>query len=114
MRLRYGNMDIGRSGFLQQLYDQKNLKKEYYGKIIDIDEEVSIWTDKDQYIVKHGKQNSYFGSLEHCFNDICENQVKIRLIENSEKNIKRIIEIHKETSEWLKNIFRNLETPRFQ
>ena len=91
----------------------KKSKKEYYGKIIDINDEVSIWADKDQYIVKYGKQNSYFGSLEHCFNDIFKNQVKVRLIENPEKNIKRIIGIHKETSEWLKNIFRKIETPSF-
>jgi len=89
----------------------KKSKKALYGKIIDIDDEISIYADKDQYIIRYGRHNYYFGSLEHCFADIFENRVKTRLIENPQKNIERIIEIHKETAKWLKSLFREMENP---
>jgi len=90
----------------------KKIKKEYYGKIIDISDDISIWADAHQYIIHYGKKYCYFDSLEHCFTDIFENKIKAHLIENTEKNIERIIEIHKETSIWLKSIFKSIENPR--
>jgi len=91
----------------------KKSKKEHYGKIVDISEDVSIFADRNQYIVKYGKRSCYFGTLEHCFNDIFEERVKVKLIENQKKDMKEIIKIIEDTQEWLKSIFREIETPSF-
>jgi len=91
----------------------KKIKKEYYGKVIDIEDDVSIWADRNQYIVKYGKRYCYFGYLEHCFNDIFSERVKVKLIENQKKDMEEIIKIIKETEKWLKSIFREIEKPLF-
>ena len=92
---------------------KKKNKKEYYGKIIDIADDVSIFADRNQYIVKYGKHNCYFGTLEHCFNDIFEERVKVKLIENQKKDMKEIIKIIEDTRKWLKSIFKEIEKPLF-
>ena len=86
-------------------------KRGILGKIIDIDEDSAIFADKSQYILNNNNRSSYFTSLEACFQFLFEEKVKIRLAENSEKNIKEIIEIHKEVAKWLKSIFRSIENP---
>lgn len=91
----------------------KKSKKEFYGKIIDIEDDISIFADRNQYIVKYGKQNCYFGTLEQCFNDIFEERVKVKLIENQKKDMEEIIKIIEDTRKWLKNIFNKIETPPF-
>ena len=91
----------------------KKTKKEYYGKIIDIEDDVSIWADRNQYIVKYGKRQCYFGYLEECFVDIFSERVKVKLIENQKKDMEEIIKIIKETEKWLKSIFREIEKPLF-
>jgi len=89
----------------------KKSKARTTGLIIKIDNKTSIFADRDQYIVQRNQRNSYFGSLEHCFNAIFQDEVKDNLIDNPEKNIKRIVEIHKETARWLKEVFRRIENP---
>jgi len=91
----------------------KKIKKEYYGLIVKISDDVSIFADRNQYIVKYGKRSCYFGTLEHCFNDIFEEQIKVKLIKNQKKDMKEIIKIIEDTQEWLKSIFRKIETPSF-
>lgn len=83
------------------------------GKIIDIDDEVSITADKYQYIVITNRHRTYHTSLEDCFQHIFRFKIKTNLVANPEKNIERIVEIHKETAAWLKKIFRSTEYPSF-
>jgi len=89
----------------------KKSKVRTSGLIIKVDDKTSIFADRDQYIVQRNQRNSYFGSLEHCFNAIFQDKVKDSLIDNPEKSIKRIIEIHKETAKWLEDVFRRIENP---
>jgi len=91
----------------------KKTKKEYYGLVVKIDDDVSIFADKNQYIVKYGKHNCYFGTLEHCFNDIFEERVKVKLIENQKKDMEEIIKIIEDTRKWLKMLFKKIEKPLF-
>jgi len=92
----------------------KKNKKEYRGLIIKIDGNVSIWADGYQFKVKYGKRNHYLDSLESCFNDIFEEQVKVKLIENQKKDMKEIIKIIEDTRKWLKSIFKEIEKPLFR
>lgn len=89
---------------------EKKIKK-VCGKILDVDDNISIWADRMQYIVKINNHSTYHLSLEGCFQFIFEEEVKTRLIDNPKKNIERIIEIHKETAKWLKDIFKKVEAP---
>ena len=84
----------------------KKKKKEYYGKVIDISDDISIFADRNQYVVKHGKHNCYFGTLEESFNDILKERVKVRLIENQKKDMEEIIRIIEDTRKWLKMFFK--------
>ena len=96
-------------------------RQKILGKIIDIDDETVISADKYQYILRQkvgvNKEglvlyhNSYFTSLEACFQFIFEEKIKMRLIKNPEKNIQEIVKIHKEVAKWLKSIFRTVENP---
>ena len=86
-------------------------KKMIHGKVLDIDDRISIRVDMNQYIVQGFGNYHYFSSLEECFKDIFEMKVKIRLIENPQKNIKKIVEIHKEVAKEIKDIFRRVENP---
>ena len=58
--------------------------------ILKINNNVSIWSDFRQYIVKVGKVRWYFGSIEECFLDIYEHLCKGKLEENMEKNLQEI------------------------
>ena len=91
----------------------KKIKKEYYGLVVKIDDDVSIFADKNQYIVKYGKHNHYLDSLESCFNDIFEERVKVKLIENQKKDMEEIIKIIEDTRKWLKSLFNKIEKPLF-
>ena len=91
----------------------KKIKKEYYGKIIDIEDDISIWADRNQYTIKYGKRYCYFGTLEECFNDIFEERVKVKLIENQKKDMEGIVKIIKDIRKWLKSIFKEIEKPLF-
>ena len=91
----------------------KKTKKEYYGLIVKIDDDVSIFADREQYIIKYGKRSCYFGTLEHCFNDIFEERVKVKLIENQKKDMEEIIKIIEDTRKWLEMLFNKIEKPLF-
>jgi len=88
-------------------------KKETSGLILKIDDHVSIHTDSNNYIVKYGQHYHYLDSLSACFEDIFEERIKVRLIENKKKDIAEIKKIHEETIEWLKKLFHNIENPKF-
>jgi len=93
---------------------KKNKKKnEYYGLVVRMGDNVSIWAERSQYVVKYGKRSCYFGTLEHCFNDIFEERVKVKLIENQKKDMEEIIKIIEDTRKWLKSIFEEIEKPLF-
>jgi len=90
----------------------KQKARELYGLILKIDEDISIWADKFQYIVHFKSDTWYLPTLESCFEEIFKTKVKINLIENKKKEIETIIEQIKSTSDWLKKMFRNLENPK--
>ncbi len=90
----------------------KKKPKKNNGLVIKIDDNISIFADKDQYIVKMGSIHSFLGSLEHCFEEIFAKQVKIHLIENPKKDMETIVNIHKDVSKWLRSIFRGIENPK--
>jgi len=89
---------------------QKSLEERL---VLRIDDKISIHADSFQYIMIINNHPSYFDSLERCFQEIFNYKVKIALIDNPEKNIQKIIEIHKEIKKWLKDMFGKIETPRF-
>lgn len=80
-------------------------------KIIDIDENTAIYADRNQYIVKSYGITSYFGYIEACFQDIFEERMKLRLANDIKKDIKEILDIHKEVARDLKALYRGLEKP---
>jgi len=82
------------------------------GKVIDINDDISIFADKYQYIVRLRTTTVYLASLQDCFQFIFEEEIKIRLIENPKKNIEEIVKIHKETAQWLRGLFKKIEEPQ--
>ena len=91
---------------------KKKKKREVSGLILKIDDDVSIFADTNQYIVRVRNLYWYMPTLESCFREIFAERLKSRLIENKKKDMERIIEIHKETEKWLKDIFRKIEHPK--
>jgi len=61
--------------------------------ILKINDNVSIWSDFRQCIVKVGKVRWYFGGLEECFLDIYDHLCKEKLEESTEKNFREIRKI---------------------
>jgi len=81
-------------------------------KILDIDEDMSIYAESNQYVVHGpGAKRSYFGYLEACFQDIFEEKVKSNLFKSNKEGMQEILKIHKEVASDLKKIFRKTEGP---
>ena len=94
----------------KQLKDAKKIS----GLIIKVNDEISIRADKYQYIVHFRSDYWYLDSLGACFEEIFNEQVKINLAENKKKEMNEIIRIIKETSNWLRDIFRSIENPKLK
>jgi len=70
--------------------------------ICKINERISIWADEHQYVVraqtsskqkmKHAS-NSYFSSLDSCFEEAFENLCRARLADGRDKKIEEVAEI---------------------
>ena len=87
------------------------------GLVIKIDDETEIWADSMQYSIrkkqlerKCWENYAYFGTLEDCFSDIFKEKVRYRLTKNKKKDMEEVIKIHKEVQEWLKTMFKGLES----
>ena len=87
--------------------------KKQAGLILKIDENIEIKADSQQYILIYDSKYSYFPTLEFIFQEIFEQKLKDKLIENKKKSMETIIQIHKEVSDYLKNIFKDIERPEF-
>jgi len=83
------------------------------GLVLKIDEEVSIFADKYQYILSFNNKNTYYCCLEDVFSELFELKIKEELIKNEKKDIEEIIKIHQKMEKYLKNIFSKIENPAF-
>ena len=88
---------------------KKGLEKE---KLIwQITEEYSVYAGKDSYVLRiKGKPNdrSYYPSLDILCQDLFDQEVRNKLIENKDKTIHGVIRGVLETKKWIKNILEPL------
>jgi hypothetical protein len=89
--------------------------------ICQINELISVWADDSQYVVrvkttpkqsiKHAS-NSYFSSLEMCFEEIFEHLCRSRLADGKDKGFKEIAEIIVMTKREIQTIMQPFVTLR--
>jgi len=90
----------------------KEKARELSGLVLKVDDDIEIWADKYQFVVHFQNDTWHLPSLEACFEEIFKEKTKVNLVENKKKDIETIVEVIKETAQWLKNIFRNIENPK--
>ncbi len=76
------------------------------GLIVKIDD-IEVWADFNNYIVKYGTRYCYFGYLEEVMVDILANRIKKELIENDQKDMSEVVKIIKQTDLWARKQFRD-------
>jgi len=88
----------------------KKKKKSKVSLIIKINDNISIFANVHQYIVKFcGQSDWHLPTLQSCFEEIFDAQVKLKLMENDKKDMQNIIRIIKETKKELLALFRGCE-----
>ena len=93
----------------EAMLEGRKKAKECCGLIFTIKKNVEIHSDKYQYILKKGFDETYFTSLEDLFFDLFREEVKIKLVRNQKKDMEEIVKIHKSVAKELKSIFRGIE-----
>jgi len=84
----------------------KKEKKGKHGLVIKINDDISIYANRWEFIVKYRDyENWYLPSLEACFEEILDEQVKVKFIKNDKKDMENIIRIIKETKKELLALF---------
>lgn len=74
--------------------------------IIKLDNDISIYANKHEYIVKFQGENWYLPDLPICFQEIFGVKVRHKLIESQAKGMKEVIEIIKNTKKEIQDYFK--------
>lgn len=93
-----------------QLGKQKYLD-ERVGLICQIGEDIKIFADIYQYILKignNGNRTCYFANIEGVMEELMNMKAKELMLQKNEKNLEAIHQSICESKEWLENIVRPL------
>ena len=89
---------------------QKNIT-EKYGLVCRINDEIEIWADQYQYILKRaGIKEGHYPSLNLAVEDLLDMRLKERLIANNQKNIEGLLNALEEFQIWAGKLLKPLNT----
>jgi hypothetical protein len=86
------------------------LKKEN-GLVCKINDEIEIWADKYQYILKisgNDNNNSYFSSIDHIFDELLLIKEKEFMLAGKTKDILSVKKSIDDSKKWLEEVVRPL------
>lgn len=89
---------------------QKYLENNY-GLVCKIDDDIEIWADKYQYILKAGgneNNNSYFSSFDHIFDELLFTKEKELMLASKNKNMLSVKQSIDDAKKWLEEIVKPL------
>jgi len=76
-------------------------------KVVQINEDIAIWSDSKQYILRiRGQHSRYFPELENCFQDMFDYICKKKLSEGKTKTMEQTVKIIKDTKKEIKDIIK--------